>query len=81
MLTFKTPMNLIEVIKTNNESSASLLRRFSRRFRGSGYLLRARNLRYASRAKSELKVRKEALHREKKREEMDRLKKLGKIRD
>lgn len=74
-------INLIEVTKSNNESNASLLRRFSRRVRSSGYVNKVKGLKYNQRAKSELKKKQEALNRIKKRAEREHLKKLGRIKD
>lgn len=74
-------ITLVEVKKGNNESNSSLLRRFSRRIKGAGYINKAKSLKYSSRHKSDLKKKQEALKRITKRTNMDRLKKLGKIRD
>lgn len=74
-------MRSIEVIKSNNESNASLIRRFTKRIQGSGVVKVARKLRYNERTKSELKKKREALKKIAKKDEYERLKKLGKIKD
>ncbi|MEK7091405.1 MAG: 30S ribosomal protein S21 [Patescibacteria group bacterium] len=74
-------MSAIEVKRNNNETSSSVLRRFSRRVSGAGALKRVRNSQYAERAKSDLKQKKEALKRLTRRAEYEHLRKLGKIKD
>ena len=68
-----------EVIKNQNETNISLIRRFSRRLQGSGVLGRARSQRFYAKPSSKLKKKERALKRIAKREKMERLKKLGKI--
>ncbi len=70
----------IEVTKNSNESNANLLRRFSRRARNSGLLRKVRSLRYYQRNQSEAKKKESALNRLHKLEEIERDKKLGKIK-
>lgn len=74
-------IKLIEVKKTTNESNANLLRRFSKRVKGAGYIKKAKGLRYNERIKSDLKRKQDAIKQLKKRADTDRLKKLGKIKD
>lgn len=74
-------IKLIEVTKNTGESNASLLRRFSRRAKGSGYIIKAKSLKYSERAKSDLKKKQEAIKKINKRATIERLKKLGKMRD
>ena len=74
-------INLIKVSKSGSESNTSLLRRFSRRVRGSGYVNKVKGLKYSQRAKSNLKKKQEALNRLQKKATWERLKKLGKIKD
>lgn len=81
MLVLSLMITLIEVTKSENESNANLLRRFSRRVKGTGYVNRAKSLRYSTRRKSALKKKQDALKRIRKQIEIERLKKLGKIRD
>ncbi|MEK7477803.1 MAG: hypothetical protein AAB645_00335 [Patescibacteria group bacterium] len=70
-----------EVKRTGNESNANLLRRFSRRVQSSGVLRRAKRLRFASRRKSPLKKKNDALKKIIKRAATEKLRKLGKIKD
>lgn len=72
---------LIEVQKTGNESNANLLRRFSRKIKGAGYVIQAKSLKYNQRKQSEFKKKQETLKKLRKREVIARLKKLGKIKD
>ncbi len=74
-------ITLIEVKKSDNESNTSLLRRFSRRIKSAGYIMKAKSLRSSTRKKSALKKKQEALKRISKREKLERMKKLGQIRD
>lgn len=69
----------VEVRKRDNESSDSLIRRFSRKVQQSGVLLQARKIRYFERKKSKKKVREAAQRREELKAERDRLIKLGEI--
>lgn len=70
---------MIEVKKRDNESSTSLLRRFTQRIKQSGNLIRVRSLRFRTRPKSELRKKEEALKRESYRKKIELLKKQGKI--
>jgi hypothetical protein len=74
-------MSKAEVVKTGTESNANLIRRFTKRVQGAGLLRRARSLRYSTRAESDLKKKQGALKRIAKRIEIERLRKLGKIKD
>lgn len=68
----------VEVKKNNNESSANVIRRFTKRVQNSGIIRRIRDERYFKREKSS-NVRKEArLKKLGKKEEYERLYKLGK---
>jgi ribosomal protein S21 len=69
----------VEVERANNESATTLLRRFTRRVQGSGVLLRVRKMRYAKRAESPYVRKKRTLKSLARREERERLLKLGKI--
>lgn len=71
----------IEVSKNTNETNGSLLRRFSKKMQGSGILREVKRGRYFARPASTYTKKKSALHRLKKRAEMEKQKKLGKIRD
>lgn len=70
---------VVEVQKKENESTASLLRRFSRKLRQAGNLGRARLLQFKRRPKSKLSKKKEAMWRIARKKEVEHLKKLGKI--
>ncbi|MBI3632151.1 MAG: hypothetical protein HY225_01765 [Candidatus Vogelbacteria bacterium] len=71
----------VEVTKNNNETTSSVIRRFTKRVQESGIIRRAKSLRYSERAKSEYVKKKKALKRLSKRTETDRLRRLGKIED
>lgn len=75
-MALKTYMPL-EVKKQNRESSQALVRRFARSVQQSGILLRARELRFKHREKSNDMKKVAALRREEKKKEFARLKKLG----
>lgn len=70
---------VIEIKKGGSESSASVMRRFSRRVRESGIIKSVKDGRYQSRVASPFVMKKNALKRLEKRTEYARLKKLGKI--
>jgi len=69
----------IEVKSKGNEPSTSLLRRFSRRVQNSGIIHKVKKVRYQNRKISDFKKKTKALHKIKKRKEIDRAVKLGKI--
>jgi ribosomal protein S21 len=71
----------VEVNKNNNESGASVLRRFTRKIQGSGVLPKVRSLRYAERKLSHYKVKKATLKSLTRKTEVARLIKLGKMPD
>ena len=81
MLIFLTMTTNIKVENKGGESNANLLRRFSRRVRYSGLLNKKRGIRYYSRDESDFKQKQEALRRKRRNEEVDKLVKLGKLRD
>jgi len=71
----------IQVEKNNNESTANLIRRFTKRVQGSGIVPRMRGIRYFRRQKSS-NVNKEAkLKKLVRGKEYERLLKLGKIQE
>jgi len=70
---------MVEIRKKENESTGSLLRRFSKAMQLSGFLARARGTRYATRHKSDYTQKKEALRRIRWEKDMQKLRKLGKI--
>ncbi|PIP73916.1 MAG: hypothetical protein COW88_00410 [Candidatus Lloydbacteria bacterium CG22_combo_CG10-13_8_21_14_all_47_15] len=69
----------VEVTKSPNESTSSLVRRFTRRMQGSSILQTAKKRRYSQRKSSDFKKRKNALRRISRQKEVERLKKLGKL--
>jgi hypothetical protein len=68
----------LEVKKKEKETSLSLVRRFSRRIRRSGILLRARRARFHKRSRSNEMKKRAALRREELRKEYEQKQKLGK---
>ncbi len=71
----------VQVEKNNNESSANVIRRFTKRVQGSGIIPRMRKNRYYSRMKSS-NVRKSArLKKLDKKAEYEKQLKLGKIQE
>ncbi|MFY9493547.1 MAG: hypothetical protein WAP55_03675 [Minisyncoccia bacterium] len=71
---------MIELKKKEKESTLNLLRRFTKRVRQSGVLLKARQNKFRIRAKNKLKVKNSALRRERLRELRAELAKLGEIK-
>lgn len=71
---------VIEVKKNPNENNSSVLRRFSRRIQESGIIRKVKGARYAVRKESKLKVKKSALKRMGRRKEIEKLRKLGKMK-
>ena len=70
---------MVEVQRKDNESTSSLIRRFSHRLQQSGNLVRVRFLQFKKRPKTELSKKKEAIWRIERRNEMEHLRKLGKM--
>jgi ribosomal protein S21 len=68
----------IEVKKAANESNITLIRRFSRRVQEAGIIQTVKGKRYSERAPSKLDRKTAALKRLTRRQEIERLKKLGK---
>lgn len=71
---------VIEVNKNPNENNASILRRFSRKVQESNIIQKVKKNRYNERKESKIKVKKSALKRLTKRKEIEKLRKLGKIK-
>jgi ribosomal protein S21 len=71
---------VIEVRKNPNENNASVLRRFSRRIQESNIIQKVKSSRYNERKESKLKIKKSALKRIVKRQDREKLRKLGKIK-
>ena len=74
-----TPMINAEVVKTGNENSLNLIRRFTKKVQGSGVLPRIRSIRYSQRKPSEYVKKKKTLKTIKRREEVAELIKMGKM--
>lgn len=68
-----------EIRKQANETNQSLLRRFTKRIRESGIIHTAKKVHFHSRPKGETVLRKTALRRLEKKQEYERLAKLGKV--
>ncbi len=71
----------IEVTRSQNESSTSLMRRFSKRVQGLNLIRKVKSLKAVERPKSPYKKKMDALKRLAKRTDMERQRKLGKIAD
>ncbi len=71
---------VIEVRKNPNENNASILRRFSRKVQESSIIQKVKGGRYNERQESKLKVKKSKLKRLTRKLEVDKLRKLGKMR-
>ncbi len=67
----------LEVRKKEGESGSALLYNFTRRMKRSGILKEVRTRRFHTRAVSKIKRKSSAIHREEKRVEVERQKKLG----
>lgn len=67
----------IEVKKQERENSQGLIRRFTKKVKQSGVLVRAKRSRFYQRPKSKDMQKKAALRRETLKAEYERLKKLG----
>ena len=71
----------VEVEKNNNESSANVIRRFTKRVQGSGIIPRMRKNRYYARTKSENVRKAGRLKKLDKKAEYEKQLKLGKIQE
>ncbi len=69
----------IEVRKKSGESASALLFSFTKRLKRSGVLKEARARRFRNRPQSRLKRKRSAIHRDLKKKEIDRQRKLGLI--
>jgi ribosomal protein S21 len=69
----------IEAKKKEGESGQSLLYTFTRKVKRSGIVKEIRHRKYHTRATSRIKRRSSAIHREEKRVDVERQKKLGLI--
>ncbi len=70
----------LEIKKEGRETSQNLVRRFSRRMKQSGILLRARKSRFWEKSKSPQMKKRSALRREELKREYEKLEKLGKAK-
>jgi len=70
---------VIEVKKNPNENNSSILRRFSRKIQESGIIRKVKGSRYNVRQESKIKIKKSALKKMARRQEIEKLKKLGKM--
>lgn len=71
---------VIEVKKNPNENNTSILRRFSRKMIESGITQKVKKNRYNERPESKLKAKKSKLKRLTRRAEVEKLRKLGKMK-
>lgn len=71
----------VEVEKNNQESTANLIRRFTKRVQGSGIIPRMRKNRYYKRKKSPMVTRLEKLKKLSGQEKYEHMVKLGKIQE
>ena len=71
----------VEVEKNNNESSANVIRRFTKRMQGAGIVPKVRGGRYFTRIKSQNVRRTAKLEKLEKAENYERLIKEGKIQE
>ncbi len=71
----------VEVKKNNQESTANIIRRFTKRVQGSGIINRLRKERYFARGKSALVIRAGKLKKLGNKVEYEKLLKLGKIQE
>ncbi len=71
---------VIEVNKNPNENNASILRRFSRKVSESNIIPKVKSKRFNERKESKVKAKKTTLKKIIRRKEVEKLRKLGKIR-
>lgn len=71
----------VEVEKNNNESSANVIRRFTKRVKGAGIVPKVRGGRYFSRIKSRNVNRSTKLKKLERKTTYEKLLKLGKIQE
>ncbi len=71
----------VQVEKNNNESSANVIRRFTKRVQGAGIVQKVRNSRYYSRVKSGNVQRMAKLKKLAKKETYEKMLKLGKVKE
>ncbi len=71
----------VQVEKNNNESSANVIRRFTKRVQGAGIVQKVRASRYYSRIKSGNVQKMAKLKKLAKKETYDKMLKLGKVKE
>lgn len=71
---------IIEVNKNENENNTGILRRFSRKIQESNIIQKIKGSRYNKRKESKIKIKKGTLKKLIKRKEIEKLRKLGKIK-
>lgn len=71
---------VIKVEKNPNENNSSILRRFTRKMQESGIVRHVKKNRYNLRQESKLKMKRSALKKMGRRKEIEKLKKLGKMK-
>ncbi|MEN9920226.1 MAG: hypothetical protein RL538_119 [Candidatus Parcubacteria bacterium] len=69
----------VQVVKNNNESSANVIRRFTKRVQGAGIIPKVRGGRYFTRIKSSNVQRFAKLKKLAKRDNYEKMVKLGKV--
>ncbi len=72
---------MVEVKKRDNESSESLVRRFTKRVQQSGVLIRAKKRRFYEPSPNKREQRDDALRRKGIREQREILRKMGKLEE
>lgn len=73
------PTTNVEIKKNPHENAMSIIRRFSRKMQESGVIQKVKGKRYNNRDLSKLSLKNMALRRIARRQEIERLKKLGKM--
>jgi len=71
---------IIEVTKNPNENNAGVLRRFSRKVQETSIIQKVKKNRFNERKESKLKIKRNTLRKLKRRKEIEKLRKLGKIK-
>lgn len=71
----------VQVVKNNNESSANVIRRFTKRVQGAGIVPKVRKGRYHTRIKSSNVQKTAKLKKLAKTENYEKLVKLGKVQE
>ncbi len=71
---------MVQVIRNDNESTGSLIRRFTKRVQYAGFVSRARGRRFYQPVQSDYQKKKEALHRVEWQKDIDHKRKLGLVR-